>query len=245
MTHPNADTALDTLEKFNHPENFLATRKSFDVATFRKNTGYGAYVDYRFVREDGVHVWQRDYSDKGYQEELTRPDSHYEYGYAYDKKGRLKGMGTRFCTYGVGEGFWFDEQGNIIKRQNFDAPYLPIPTLRERFMEQTQTDKNDKTTGIDIYNNEMVPLVFHAENAEDNVFYYDIYVRKAPGSNDLTDYLLDGATGKLMFKGDAFGGNGIGPSAYEKYAEYLKSIGKTHVEYLQILLLKENADKAQ
>jgi hypothetical protein len=40
MTQPSTYTAMDTLEKFNRPENFLAMRNTFNVALFKKNAGY-------------------------------------------------------------------------------------------------------------------------------------------------------------------------------------------------------------
>ncbi|MDR3087942.1 MAG: hypothetical protein LBU45_08365 [Azoarcus sp.] len=240
MTRPDTHSTMDTLEKFNDPRNFMATRKSFDIATFKKHRA----DRHQYLREDGVFVKQLYLDSYGYQEELTRSDSHYEYGYGYYKSGQLKGMGVRFCGYGVGEGLWFDESGNIIKRQNLDYPYLPIEQLRERFLEQT---RSDKTTGIDIYDTEKVVWVRHSQFSNDENFYYDIYVRRSPnsmpppmGPNDLTAYLLDGVSGTILFTADAVKGFSIGPSAYGKYAQYLQRIGKTHQEYLEILKSREH-----
>jgi hypothetical protein len=226
MTHQNTHSTIDTLEKFNKPDIFYATRSSFDIEAFMKNSrGYGIY---EYVRKDGVHIRQLGDFGKAYKEELSRPDSHYVYEYGYHKNGRLQAMAVNFCDYGVGDVLYFNEEGNFIKKKNFDESYLPIEPLRTRFLEATR---------IDIYNTELVVDVFHAEHG--GKIYYDIYVRKEPASNKLTAYLLDGATGTLLFKADAKKGFSIGPSAYRKYADYLKSIGQTPDGYLKYMQTKD------
>jgi hypothetical protein len=213
MPKPNTHTAMDTLEKFNQPKNFLSMRGTFDVVTFNKNAA--GYSEYNFVREDGVHVRQLYFHDRGYGEELSRPDSHYRYGSAFDMRGILQGIDVRFCNYTVGNGLSFDENGNITKKKDFDAPFLAIEKLRQRFLKEAK---------IDIYDKLKVAYVLHSEY--EGKIYYDIFVRKNADSYVLDAYLLDGATGKKLFLADAYEGEGIGPSAYLKYKEYLQSRGE-------------------
>ena len=208
MTQPNTQTATDALEIFNQPKKFLVPRYTFDIAKFKKNAG--DYSEYTYVREDGVHVKQLDFDSGGYKEELSRPDSHYEYGYGYDKNGRLKGMGVRFSNYPVGESIGFDKKGNIIETRNLDQEYgfLSIEKLRERFL---------KETGIDIYSKEKV---YHVSHARPEGFgagvYYDIFVYKEgdPELRQLSAYFLDGATGEILAKVDTYRGMGGMRSAY-------------------------------
>ncbi|MDR3162511.1 MAG: hypothetical protein LBT81_01440 [Helicobacteraceae bacterium] len=221
MRHTDDLAVMDTLEKFNNPDNFFSTRKNFDIATFRKNAGSSS--DYNFVREDGVHVRQIDFSElnneklRGYKEEFTRPDSHYRYSIMYTSNGLLSVMGADFCRNYAKEILHFDERGNIVKRKNVEGQFLPIEKLRKRFLEEKK---------IDIFNTETVVLVQRQEY-EEGKEYYDIYVRNEPGSPRLTAYLLDALTGEFIFQAEAYRGRGIGPSAYNAYKEHLKSIGKT------------------
>jgi hypothetical protein len=213
MRQPDNLTAMDTLEKFNDPANFFATRKNFDIAAFKKNAD--SFSDYNFVREDGVHVRQIDFDENGYKEEFTRPDSHYRYSTMYTPSGKLKAMAADFCRNYVREIVYFDEKGKIVERKNKEGQFLPIEKLRAQFLEKTK---------IDIYDTEMVILVRRPEY--DGKKYYDIYVRKEPGSPYLTAYLLDALTGEILFLADAIRARGIGPSAYVGYKEHLQSIGK-------------------
>jgi hypothetical protein len=172
------------------------------------------------VRDDGLHVRQLDYGNDGYQEEFTRPDSHYTYVSAYNKHGRLKGIGVRFCNYEVGEALYIDKNGNVEKRRDLDVegPFLQIAKLRKLFLEKTR---------VDIYDTEKIIDVNHARHEGfGGKTYYDIFVRKEPGSHKLDAYLLDGATGEILFKADAFRGRGIGPSAYIAYKAHLESKGR-------------------
>ena len=121
-------------------------------------------------------------------------------------------MSSDFCNYAVGEGFWLDGAGNIIKRKNFDGSFLPMEELRKVFLEATE---------VDIYDTVKVYYVYHSKYGDK--VYYDIFVRKAPGAGALTGYLLDGETGEILFKTDThLGPGGIWPLPYR---EYLKSRG--------------------
>ena len=205
MTQPN--TTLDTLEKFNDPRNFFATRPTFDIKTFNKNKKWDG--EYRFVRKDGVRVRQSKGYDrypyanvdvsKGYEEELSRLDSHYKYRYSYYRNGRLQSMNASFCNHAVGEGLYFDKAGNIIERKNFDENFLSIEKLRERFLEQTLRDKNDKSSGIDIYD---VANVMNVSVYQKGQTYFTVWVRKTPNSSKLTGYLLDALTGEILYRTD-------------------------------------------
>jgi hypothetical protein len=101
---------------------------------------------------------------------------------------------------------------------DMEGPFLSIETLREHFLKETK---------VDIYDTEKVIEVYHARHEGfGGKTYYDIFVRKEPGSHKLDAYLLDGVTGKILFKADAFRGRGIGPSAYIAYKEHLESTGR-------------------
>jgi hypothetical protein len=220
MTQPDNLTAMDTLEKFNDPENFLATRKSFDVAAFRKNAGDLSYYD--FVREDGVHVRQIDFSNirnedlRGYKEEFTRPDSHYRYSTMYTPSGQTRVMGADFCRNYVKETLIFNEKGKIVERKNKEEQFLPIEKLRGRILEERK---------IDIYDTKQVHYVVRAKY--DDKAYYDVFViNNEPRDPDLFAHLLDGVTGEFLFQAGAYLEPGIGPSAYVGYKEHLQSIGK-------------------
>jgi hypothetical protein len=215
MTQSNTHSNMDTLEKFNQPENFLATRTTFDRAMFKKNAGNSD--KYQYVREDGIHIRQFYLGNNGYKEELTRPDSFYEYSNGYMKDGRLESMVVRFFRYPVGEVLYFDEKGKIVKRRNMDieGSFLPIEKLRERFLDEKK---------IDIYDKKIIVTVYRARHeGYGGKTYYDIYVRHAPGSVDLTSYLLDGATGEILFKTFTTDTDGGMKSAYKKYKEHLQS----------------------
>ncbi|MDR1662760.1 MAG: hypothetical protein LBR95_10155 [Azoarcus sp.] len=217
MTQPNTPAARDALEKFNRPKDFLVVRSTFDIAAFKRNSEESG--DYTYVRKDGVHVRQIDFDDDGYKEELTRPDSHYMYEYSYDRKGRLDGMSVRFCNSVVGEVLDFDEKGNIVKRSNVDieGPFLAVEKLREQFL---------KETGVDIYDTEKVFYVQHSKLIRSNEVYFVIYVPKDLRGR-LTAYLLDGPTGEILFKADAFRGpGGIESSLYKDYKAHLQAHGK-------------------
>jgi hypothetical protein len=129
-------------------------------------------------------------------------------------------MGVRFNNSDVGESISFDENGNVAKRRNIDieGPFLSVEKLREGFLKEAK---------VDIYDTEKVIYVIRSmHEGFGGKTYYDIFVRNEPGSHKLTAYLLDGATGKILFKADAFRGRGIGPSAYIAYKAHLESNGR-------------------
>ncbi|MDR0674525.1 MAG: hypothetical protein LBF93_12945 [Zoogloeaceae bacterium] len=179
---------MEALEKFNNPDNFFSIRKSFDMATFRKNAPV-LYSGYDFVREDGVHVRQSDFGDK-YKEEFTRPDSHYRYSIMYTLSGKPSLMAADFSRIGVREILYFDEKGNIVKRKDEENGFLPIEKLREKVLEAMK---------IDIYDKKQVFRL--RRGMYDGKAYYDIFVNNDPPSFWLLAYLLDGVTGKFLFMG--------------------------------------------
>jgi hypothetical protein len=215
MTQSDNLTAMDTLEKFNDPANFFATRKSFDVAAFRKNAP-DRFDEYQFVREDGVHVDQTDFGEHGYKEEFTRPDSHYRYSTMYTQSGQLKVMLADFCRNYVKETLVFNEKGKIVERKNEEGQFLSIEKLRARILEERK---------IDIYDTKQVHYV--SRSKYDDKAYYDVFViNHEPHDPALFAHLLDGVTGEFLFQAGADLEPGIGPSAYGKYKEHLQSIGK-------------------
>jgi hypothetical protein len=215
VARPNTHSTMNILEKFNQPENFFPTRSTFDRAAFKKNSDNSD--KYQYVREDGVYVRQLAFGREGYQEEFTRPDSHYTYVSAYNNAGRLVGMGVKFDNYDVGDVLYFDEKGKIVRKRDMDieGPFLPIEKLRKRFLDEKR---------VDIYDKKTTPHVYHSRHeGYGGKTHYDIFVRNAPASISLTAYLLDGATGEILFQALASDTDGGMQSAYKKYKEHLQS----------------------
>ena len=95
--------------------------KTFDIATFEKNKD--ERNEFLIITKDDTQikqtVWQFGY------EEIVIPNNSLIYTYnKYYKNGKLKLTGD-FFPNDFEKGIWkeYDEQGNLIKETNYDAPY--------------------------------------------------------------------------------------------------------------------------
>ena len=95
--------------------------KTFDIATFNKNKNH--LNEYFFITKNGTTIKQNQWQ-YGY-EEVIKPKGTYIFTYnKYYNTGKLKLTGD-FYPYDFEKGIWkeYDEQGNLIKETDYDAPY--------------------------------------------------------------------------------------------------------------------------
>ncbi|MGG6229175.1 hypothetical protein [Tenacibaculum sp. SDUM215027] len=97
------------------------TTRIFDIETFNRNkTGN----EYFFVTNDSTNVKQYESNDE-YWETLKYKDSLLEDFYEYFKNGKIKRYVKRFPNaFALGKLKEYDEQGNLIKEENLDKPFI-------------------------------------------------------------------------------------------------------------------------
>jgi len=103
----------------NHKKNTKI--KTFDIATFEKNKDENN--EYIFYINDSIIIKQSD-DVYEYYEKVKDQNSYFYTINRYYKNGILKLTGKHFLN-NFQKGIWkeYDEQGNLIKETNYDAPY--------------------------------------------------------------------------------------------------------------------------
>ncbi|CAA0237466.1 conserved hypothetical protein [Tenacibaculum maritimum] len=94
--------------------------KTFDIKTFNKNK---IRNEYNFITKDSTVVQQRK-RQFGYYEIIKEKTSYFQIRKSYYENGNLKSTVKDFPNdFLVGLYKEYDEQGNLIKETDYDAPY--------------------------------------------------------------------------------------------------------------------------
>ncbi|MFD2592287.1 hypothetical protein ACFSTE_15725, partial [Aquimarina hainanensis] len=94
--------------------------KTFDVEQFNKNKINNRYT---YISKDSTKVEQSTWQF-GYEETITKQNDFFQVYNKYYKDGTLKVTGEFFPDDFL-KGIWkeYDEQGNLVKETDYDAPY--------------------------------------------------------------------------------------------------------------------------
>ncbi|QKX07087.1 hypothetical protein HN014_19930 [Aquimarina sp. TRL1] len=94
--------------------------KTFDVEQFNKNKINNRYT---YISKDSTKVEQSTWQF-GYEETITKQNDFFQVYNKYYKDGTLKVTGEFFPDDFL-KGVWkeYDEQGNLVKETDYDAPY--------------------------------------------------------------------------------------------------------------------------
>ncbi len=115
------------------------TMKTFDIKNFNKNRNGNEYT---FVTENGVKVTQYEWEDE-YEDVRKNKNSYIEQYKSFYKNGKIKMEVKRFPNnFLVGVMKEYDEQGNLIKETDYDAPYKFTWEDILAFIEKRNIDMN-------------------------------------------------------------------------------------------------------
>ncbi|KGK29089.1 hypothetical protein NQT66_09655 [Cellulophaga baltica] len=94
-----------------------------DATVVKVSENYKQF-NHEVILNDGVYVYIRGNSLKGYQKTLRRKDAVFEDIYQYYPSGVIKMYGNFYINgFNNNIQYWFDEQGAIEKFENHDIPY--------------------------------------------------------------------------------------------------------------------------
>ncbi len=95
--------------------------KTFDIETFEKNKN--SLNEYIFTVKDSTIIEQGQWHS-GYEETIKYKESYIQTYNKYYNNGKLKLTGN-FYPENFNKGIWkeYDENGNLIKETDYDAPY--------------------------------------------------------------------------------------------------------------------------
>lgn len=93
----------------------------FDIENFNKHV----VDDERNFTDNKGNVIRQFKTNDGFQEEVTAPDNYFVTSKSFYEKGSIKEKGNIFHGNGFVKGLWinYDENGNIIKQTDYDAPF--------------------------------------------------------------------------------------------------------------------------
>jgi len=163
--------------------------KTFDIETFEKNKNH--LNEYIFVTKDSTVIEQGEWQF-GY-EETIKPKNSYIFTYnKYYKNGEIKMTGD-FFQNDFEKGVWkeYNEQGNLIKETDYDAPYKFTFEDILKFIKKRKIDMNTSqfqiNRGFDFGNFD--------ESKKDKPFWAITY---EDGSDTMKVIILDGITGEIV-----------------------------------------------
>ena len=169
-------------------------RRYFDIKTFNEKQGRLGYYEYKTY---DMSIEQRADYDSNKQlvgyieicEELNRP---YRYYYKYDTRGNLRHMSVSFSGFHIGNEYYYDSLGRIIKTIDHSAPYM--------FRLKDLVEKMKKEYGCDRLDKERVADVCRSDGKEDlKRPWYSVYYLYANDPMCGDEYLIDGTTGETLY----------------------------------------------
>ena len=169
-------------------------RRYFDIKTFNEKQGRLGCYEYKTY---DMSIEQRADYDSNKQlvgyieicEELNRP---YRYYYKYDTRGNLRHMSVSFSGFHIGNEYYYDSLGRIIKTIDHSAPYM--------FKLKDLVEKMKKEYGCDILDKERVADVCRSDGKEDlKRPWYSVYYLDANDPMCGDEYLIDGTTGETLY----------------------------------------------
>ncbi|QKX07086.1 hypothetical protein HN014_19925 [Aquimarina sp. TRL1] len=146
--------------------------KTFDIEAYnkkKKNPGYDGYYlkDSTYIRQfdaggDGIYM--------NYIEVITHPTNFFQEYRVFHHNGKIKIDGLKFFN-DFEKGIWkeYDEQGNLVKETDYDAPYKftwedVLKLIKERKLDMTG---NNFEVGRNIVDKRPVwSIIFNIKNSD-------------------------------------------------------------------------------
>ena len=170
--------------------------KEFDIKKF--NAKCGERSSYHFVDENGMEVeqWVNDeFSPRrrvfGYTEKRRFPNSAYMFYSEYDANGKL--IKTHISFHGMVTEFiyFYNTDGEIIKKEDRDMPY--------KFSIDNLIRKMEKEYNVDIVDTRICNRVLRGVYGEyNNIPLYEVCLFGISRTQVIC-YLIDGNTGETLF----------------------------------------------
>ncbi|MFC5045099.1 hypothetical protein [Aquimarina hainanensis] len=156
--------------------------KTFDVEQFNKNKINNRYT---YISKDSTKVEQSTWQF-GYEETITKQNDFFQVYNKYYKDGTLKVTGEFFPDDFL-KGIWkeYDEQGNLVKETDYDAPYK---FTWEDILKLIKERKLD----MDAYG------FLITRGTSDNGTAWSITYNKSEEDMLLGVIIIDGITGKII-----------------------------------------------
>ena len=178
-------------KKYHEPETKINMK--FDTVQFKQANRYGKYS---FIDTDGMEVTQRVSTEfpsgkvEKYIENRSFPNSPYRFYSEYDDKGNIIKYIKSFSAFHIGVGLYYDSVGNIVKEENFDAPYpFSVNDLINKMREEYGADLLNK-------NNGSASRYQEKEHLGIPLYMVNYFIIDTPFKNV---YLINGNTGETMF----------------------------------------------
>ena len=169
-------------------------RRYLDIKKFNENQDVLGY--YKYITYD-MQIRQRKRYDSnkqfiGYIEDCEELHTPYSYYYEYDTRGNLRHMVVSFKGFDIGNEYYYDSLGRIIKTIDHSETY--------KFKLSDLIEKMKKEYGCDILNKERVADVCRSDGKEDlKRPWYSVYYLDANDPMCGDEYLIDGTTGETLY----------------------------------------------
>ena len=169
-------------------------RRYFDIKTFNEKQDRSGCYEYKTY---DMSIEQRaDYDSNkqfiGYIEDCEELHTPYSYYYEYDTRGNLRHMVVSFKGFDIGNEYYYDSLGRIIKTIDHSETY--------KFKLSDLIEKMKKEYGCDILDKERVADVCRSDGKEDlKRPWYSVYYLDANDPMCGDEYLIDGTTGETLY----------------------------------------------
>ena len=169
-------------------------RRYFDIKTFNEKQDRSGCYEYKTY---DMSIEQRaDYDSNkqfiGYIEDCEEFHTPYSYYYEYDTRGNLRHMVVSFKGFDIGNEYYYDSLGRIIKTIDHSETY--------KFKLSDLIEKMKKEYGCDILDKERVADVCRSDGKEDlKRPWYLVYYLYANDPMCGDEYLIDGTTGETLY----------------------------------------------
>ena len=169
-------------------------RRYFDIKTFNEKQDRSGCYEYKTY---DMSIEQRaDYDSNkqliGYLEDCEELHTPYSYYYEYDTRGNLRHMVVSFKGFDIGNEYYYDSLGRIIKTIDHSETY--------KFKLSDLIEKMKKEYGCDILDKERVADVCRSDGKEDlKRPWYSVYYLDANDPMCGDEYLIDGTTGETLY----------------------------------------------
>ena len=169
-------------------------RRYFDIKTFNEKQDRSGCYEYKTY---DMSIEQRaDYDSNkqliGYLEDCEELHTPYSYYYEYDTRGNLRHMVVSFKGFDIGNEYYYDSLGRIIKTIDHSETY--------KFKLSDLIEKMKKEYGCDILDKERVADVCRSDGKEDlKRPWYSVYYLYANDPMCGDEYLIDGTTGETLY----------------------------------------------
>ena len=169
-------------------------RRYLDIKKFNENQDVLGYYKYKTY---DMQIRQRKRYDSnkqfiGYIEDCEELHTPYSYYYEYDTRGNLRHMVVSFKGFDIGNEYYYDSLGRIIKTIDHSETY--------KFKLSDLIEKMKKEYGCDILDKERVADVCRSDGKEDlKRPWYSVYYLYANDPMCGDEYLIDGTTGETLY----------------------------------------------